>query len=174
MAIPIVHNTNVNYTNYYNLLTTLGNYCANHPSITSVGNEDLADFDEREFPSYPVANINVLSTKFKETTTEWDVQILIADKYKEKDNDSEGRTNKMDVPFYGTDDKYDGWANTLAIMNDITSFIQRGVTNFDINDMVNCKQFHERFDSGLCGWTITFTLTTHNDKNRCIFDLYPN
>jgi len=170
----IINNTNVNYTLYYNLINTLADYCAQHPSITSVGNEDLTDFDEREFPSYPVANINVISTRFRETTTDYQIQILIADKYKEKNNDSDGRTNSLDVPFYGPDDKYDVWANTLAIMNDITSYIQRGVQGFDINSEINCKQFHERFDSGLSGWTIEFTLTTHNDKNRCLFELYPN
>ena len=170
----IINNTNVNYTLYYNLINTLAGYCAEHPSITSVGNEELIDFDERAFPSYPVANINVISTRFRETTTDYQIQILVADKYKEKNNDSDGRTNSIDVPYYGTDDKYDIWANTLAIMNDITSYIQRGIQGFDINSEINCKQFHERFDSGLSGWTIEFTLTTHNDKNRCLFELYPN
>jgi hypothetical protein len=174
MGSALVTNTNVNYTNYYNLINVLSDYCAQHPSIETTGNEDLSDFDEREFPNYPVANINVLGTTFKETTTDFAIQILIADKYKEKNNESNDRTNEMDVAFFGTDDKYDVWANTLAIMNDVTAFIQRGVTNFDINGQITCKQFHERFDSGLAGWTITFTLTTHNDKNRCLFELYPN
>jgi hypothetical protein len=174
MGSALVTNTNVNYTNYYNLINVLADYCGQHPSIENTGNEDLSDFDEREFPNYPVANINVLATTFKETTTDFDIQILIADKYKEKNNESDNRTNEMEVAFFGTDDKYDVWANTLAIMNDVTAFIQRGVTGFEINGEITCKQFHERFDSGLAGWTITFTLTTHNDKNRCLFELYPN
>jgi hypothetical protein len=174
MASALVTNTNTNYTNYYNLINFFAEYMAQHPSITEVANEDLADFDEREFPNYPVANINVLGTTFKDTTTDFNMQIIIADKYKEKNNESDERTNEMSVPFFGTDDKIDIWANTLAIMNDVTSFIQRGVTNFDINGDINCKQYHERFDSGLAGWTINFTLTTHNDRNRCLFELYPN
>ena len=95
-------------------------------------------------------------------------------KYKEKNNESDERTNEMEVTFFGTDDKIDIWANTLAIMNDVTSFIQRGITNFDINGDINCKKYQQRFDSGLAGWTINFTLTTHNDRNRCLFELYPN
>jgi hypothetical protein len=174
MGSALVTNTNVNYTNYYNLINVLADYCGQHPSIATTGNEDLADFDEREFPNYPVANINVLGTTFTKTTTDFQVQILIADKYKEKNNESNDRTNEMEVAFFGTDDKYDVWANTLGIMNDVTSFIQRGVTGFEINGEIACKQFHERFDSGLAGWTINFTLTTHNDKNRCLFELYPN
>jgi hypothetical protein len=80
----------------------------------------------------------------------------------------------MTVQFYDVEDKMDIWANLLAIVNDVTSFIQRGVTGFDINTDIKCVQFHERFDSGLAGWVITFTLTTHNDRNRCLFELYPN
>jgi hypothetical protein len=147
---------------------------AQHPSISQVSNEDIEDFDEREFPNYPVANVTIPGTRFGKTTTEWDVQILIADKYKNKNNDSNPRTNEITIPFYGEEDKMDVWANQLAIMNDVTSFIQRGVNNFEINGEINCKQFHERFDSGLAGWVVTFTLTTHNDKNRCLFELYPS
>jgi len=170
----VISNTNVNYTNYYNLINGIKDYCAQNPSISQVGNEDLADFDLREFPMYPVVNINILSTRFKQSTTDYEVQLLIADKYKEKNNESNPRTNEQTVPFYGTDDKYDAWANALAVMNDISSFLQRGMTNFEINGNIKALQFHERFDSGLCGWTLNFILTTHNDKNRCLFELYPN
>jgi hypothetical protein len=170
----IINDTNVNYTLYYNLINTLGGYCAEHPSLAAVGTEDFTDFDKIQFPAYPVANINVVTTRFRETTTDYEIQILIADKTKVKNNESDGRTNSIDVPYYGTVDKYDVLANTLAITNDITSFIQRGVQGFDINSEINCQQFYQRFDNGLAGWIIGFILTTHNDKNRCLFELYPN
>ena len=169
----ILANTNVNYTNYYNLVNFFSEYMAQHPSISQVSNEDIEDFDEREFPTYPVANVTISGARFNNTTTEWDVQILIADKYKNKNDESNPRDNEQSIAFFQEEDKMDVWANQLAIMNDVTSFIQRGVQGFEINGEINCKQFHERFDSGLAGWVVTFTLTTHNDKNRCLFDLYP-
>jgi hypothetical protein len=174
MGVSLVNNTNVNYTSYYNLINIFAEFMTNHPSIESVGNEDLADFDEREFPSYPVANVIVRGVNFTNTTSEYDMSILIADKYKNKNNQSNPTTNEITIPFYDVDDKMDVWVNNLAIMNDVTSFIQRGVTGFDLLGEINCQQFHERFDSGLAGWVISFTLTTHNDKNRCLFELYPN
>lgn len=174
MGNALVTNTNVNYTNYYNLINFFREYMSQHPSIAQVSNEDIEDFDEREFPNYPVANITIPGTRFTETTTEWDIQIIIADKYKNNNNESNPRTNEITVPFYDVEDKMDIWANLLATVNDITAFIQRGVTGFDILTDINCVQFHERFDSGLAGWVLTFTLTTHNDRNRCLFELYPN
>ena len=174
MGSALVTNTNTNYTNYYNLINFFSEYMAQHPSISQVSNEDIEDFDEREFPTYPVANVTIPGTRFTDTTTEWDVQILVADKYKNLNNESNPRTNEQTIQFYDYEDKMDVWANLLAIVNDVTAFIQRGVTGFDILTDINCVQFHERFDSGLAGWVITFTLTTHNDKNRCLFELYPN
>jgi hypothetical protein len=147
---------------------------ANHPSIAQVSNEDIEEFDEREFPNYPVANVIVRGVNFVGSTSEYEMSILIADKYKNKNNESNPTTNKLTVPFFDVDDKMDVWVNNLAIMNDVTSYIQRGVTGFDLFGEINCQQFHERFDSGLAGWVISFTLTTHNDRNRCLFELYPN
>lgn len=174
MGSALVTNTNQNYTNYYNLINFFKDYMGEHPSIAQVSNEDLEDFDEREFPNYPVANVTIEEVNFRQTTTDFHVHILIADKYKNKNNESNDRTNEQTIPFYDVEDKMDVWANLLAILNDVTAFIQRGVTNFDINGSLLCTQFHERFDSGLAGWVITFILTTHNDKNRCLFELYPN
>lgn len=170
----ILSNTNVNYTNYYNLINFFSEYMAQHPSIAGVANEDLEEFDERAFPTYPVANVIVSGVRFTENTSEYDMNILIADKYKNKNNESNPTTNTQTIPFFATDDMMDIWSNNLAIMNDITSFVQRGVQGFEINSEIVCRQFHERFDSGLAGWVVTFTLTTHNNKNRCLFDLYPN
>jgi hypothetical protein len=173
MGTALLTNTNVNYTNYYNLINFFADYMAQHPSINQVSNEDIAEFDKREFQSYPVANVIISGTRFNTSTTDYDINILIADKIKNKNNESDSRNNEQTIPFFGTDDTFDIWANTLAIMNDVTAFIQRGVTGFDINGEINCRQFNDRFDNGLAGWVVSFTLTTHNDKNRCLFELYP-
>jgi hypothetical protein len=62
---------------------------------------------------------------------------------------------------------------TVKTSNDLTSYTQRGVQNFEINEDIICTPFADRFDNGLAGWTAEFTLTTHNDKNRCLFFLIP-
>jgi hypothetical protein len=173
MSELLVNNTNVNYTSYYNLINFFAEFMSNHPSINSVGNEAIDEFDKREFQSYPVANIIISSVRFLDSVTEYDMNIIIADKYKNKNNESNDRTNAQTVSFYDVDDKMDVWVNNLAIMNDITAYIQRGVTGFDLFGDIRCEQFYERFDNGLAGWVISFTLTTHNNKNRCLFELYP-
>jgi hypothetical protein len=99
--------------------------------------------------------------------------LTIADKIKNKNNESGVRTNAQTVPFYRTDDVVDIHANTLAILNDLLSYTQYAVNNFDIDGGIDCQAFQDTFDNGLAGWVATFDLTTHNARPRCMYDLYP-
>ena len=171
MSVPIVNNTGTNYTLYYNALNYFKTIMSNHPSIEVVTTGDLWDLGEREFPAYPIGNIQILETDFGTNVTNYKCQLVIADKVKNRDNESEGRDNGQIIPYFGVDDKVDVYANALAIVNDLTSYTQRGVQNFEINEDIICTPFADRFDNGLAGWVAEFTLTTHNDRNRCLFFL---
>lgn len=171
MAQPIIHNTGTNYTLYYNVVNYFKTIMSNHPSIDIVTLGDVFQLDDMQYPSYPIGNIQILNSEFGTSTTNFRVQLIIADKQKNKNNESEGVHNLQTIPFYETTDKVDIHANTLAIINDLTSYTQRGVAGFEINDDIVCTPFADRFDNGLAGWVAEFTVTTHNDKNRCLFFL---
>jgi hypothetical protein len=173
MSIPIVNNTGTNYTLYYNALNYFKIIMSNHPSIEVVTTGDLFELGEREYPAYPIGNIQILETDFGTNVTNYKCQLVIADKVKVRDNESEGRDNGQIIPYFGVDDKIDVYANALAIVNDLTSYTQRGVQNFEINEDIICTPFADRFDNGLAGWVAEFTLTTHNDRNCCLFFLIP-
>lgn len=144
---------------------------SNHPSIEVVTQGNVENFDTREYTEYPIGNVNILSADFGVSTTDFEIQLTIADKIKNLNNESGDRTNAQTIPFKGVDDTIDIHANTLAIINDLTSYTQRSVTGFEINSVTNCIPFEDRFNNGLAGWVTTFTLTTHNDRNRCLFFL---
>lgn len=173
MANNIVQNTGTNYTLYYNVLDYFRTIMNNHPSIAQVSQGEISEIDDIQFPFYPIGNVLITNCIFGTSITELTVQLIVADKIKNKNNESEGERNKQIVPFYGVDDMVDIHANTLAILNDLISYTQRGVQGFEINEDVSCTPFAERFNNGLAGWQAEFTLTTHNDKNRCLFELYP-
>jgi hypothetical protein len=173
MANPIITNTGTNYTLYYNVINYFRTIMDNHPSIGLTTLGDLWDIGEREFPSYPIANIQILESDFGTSTTGFKIELMVADKVKNKNNESNPTNNEQTIPYYGVDDRVDVYANTLAIINDLTSYTQRSVTGFEINDDITCTPFADRLDNGLAGWTASFTLTTHNDKNRCLFFLIP-
>jgi hypothetical protein len=141
----------------------------NHPSIAMVSQGALSDFDYDEFPNYPVGNVVILNANWGTSTTDYQIQLIVADKVKNKNNESEPTTNEITIPFYKRDDLVDIHANTFSILNDLTSYTQRSVDGFEINSEIVCEPFSDRFNNGLAGWSATFTLTTHNDKNRCLF-----
>ena len=173
MSTPIISNTGTNYTLYYNVVNYFRTIMSNHPSIQAVTLGDIAEFDDKEFTEYPIGNLQILESDFGTSVTNFRVQLMVADKVKNKDNESNPVNNEQTIPFYQVNDKVDIFANTLAILNDLTSYTQRGVQNFEINEDIICTPFADRFDNGLAGWTAEFTLTTHNDKNRCLFFLIP-
>ena len=167
----IVENSGVNYTLYYNILDYFKTIMTNHPSLQFVTQGLIQDFDTREFPQYPVGNVSILSCEYLDTITNWEIQLVVADKIKNKDNESTPASNTQTIPFYGVDDTVDIHANTLAIINDLTSFTQRSVNGLDIPDSILNEPFEDRFNNGLAGWVSTFTVVVHNDRNRCLFPL---
>ena len=171
MAQQIVHNTGTNFSLYYNVLNYFKTIMKNHPSIAAVTQGDITKIDVDQFPAYPLGNILITESNFGSNITNYTIQLTVADKIKNKNNESTGPTNAQTIPFYGTDDVVDIHANTLSIINDLTAYTQRGVQGFEINDDISCVAFAEEYNNGLAGWVATFTLTTHNDKNRCLFFL---
>ena len=169
MGQQIVHNTGTNYSLYYNVLNYFKTIMSNHPSIAEVTQGDITKIDTTQFPAYPLGNILITETNLGSNITNYTIQLTVADKIKNKNNESNGRTNAQTIPFYGVDDTVDIHANTLSIINDLTAYTQRGVAGFDINDDISCVAFAEEYENGLAGWVATFTLTTHNDRNRCLF-----
>lgn len=145
----------------------------NHPSINYVTQGDVFSIDTKEFPQYPIANVIITDATFDGKSTDYGVQIVVADKTKLKGNESSGSNNTQTIEFEGVDDTIDIHANTLSIINDILSYTDRKEEGFEVNGTVSCTAFKERFDNGLAGWSADFTLRVHNDRNYCLFDLNP-
>ncbi len=114
----------------------------------------------------------ITNSEFGTNVTTYTVQLTVADKIKNKNNESSGSLNQQSIDYFkGVDDTIDIHNNTLGILNDLTAYTQRGVAGFEIDGEISCVPFSDRFNNGLAGWVATFSLTTHNDKNRCLFFL---
>jgi hypothetical protein len=171
--MAVVNNQATNYSLYYNALDYFKTIMKNHPSIAQVSQGDIFQLDEIEFPYYPLGNIIITEARFDNSKTYYSCQLTVADKVKLKNNESEGRTNAQTVPYTGVDDTVDIHANTLSIINDLLSFTQYSVQAFDIDSQIKCVAFKDQFDNGLAGWVCSFDLIAHNDRPRCLFNLYP-
>ena len=168
-----VNNAGINYTLYYNVLDYFKTIMNNHPSIAFVSQGDLYSIDTNEFPTYPLGNILINGARFDGQTTVYRCQLVVADKVKLKNNESQGIRNNQTIPFYGTDDVVDIHTNTLNILNDLIAYTQLSPTTdaFEISTVINCVPFRDNFDNGLAGWVATFDLVTHNNRDRCLYNL---
>jgi len=173
MGVNLVNNQATNYSLYYNVLDYFKTIMKNHPSINQVSQGDIFDIDVNEFPWYPLGNILITEARFDNTKTIYTCQLTVADKVKNKNDESAGTANEQTIPYYGTDDVVDIHANTLSIINDLLSYTQYSVQAFDIDSEIRLIAFKDKFDNGLAGWVATFDLITHNDRPRCLFNLYP-
>ncbi len=171
--MAVVNNQATNYSLYYNALDYFKTIMSNHPSIAQVSMGDIFEIDTVEFPYYPLGNIMITKATFDGSETRYSCQLTLADKIKNKNNESVGAYNEQTVPYYGTNDVVDIHANTLSIINDLVSYTQYAVQSFDITDNISCTAFVDQFDNGLAGFVATFDLIAHNDRPRCLFNLYP-
>jgi len=168
-----VANNSKNFTLYYNILEYFRIIMKNHPSIARVTQGDNFDIDTDEFPRYPLGNVMVTNVRFQDKVTNYNVQLIVADKVKLKNNESVGTTNFDVVPFEGTDDLVDIHSNTLAIINDLVSFTRKSEDTlaFLIDTEINCVPFRDNFDNGLAGWVATFDVKVLNQGDACLFNL---
>lgn len=143
----------------------------NHPSIKYVTQGDVFSIDTFEFPQYPLGNVIITDATFDGKSTDYGVQITIADKVKLKGNESSGSHNQQTIEFEGVDDTVDIHANTLSILNDLLSYTDRKEEGFEIQGTTVCTAFKQDFDNGLAGFSADFVLRVHNDRNICLFDL---
>jgi hypothetical protein len=171
--MAVVNNQATNYSLYYNALDYFKTIMNNHPSIAQVSQGDIFEIDDIEFPYYPLGNIIITQAKFDNSKTIYSCQLTVADKVKLKNNESTGVYNEQTVPYLGSDDTVDIHANTLSIINDLLSYTQYSVQAFDIDDQITLTAFKDKFDNGLAGWVASFELISHNDRPRCLFNLYP-
>jgi hypothetical protein len=94
MAQQIVHNTGTNFTLYYNVLNYFKTIMSNHPSISAVTQGDITSIDVDQFPNYPLGNILITDTSFGTSVTTYQIQLTVADKIKNKNNESDDRKIK--------------------------------------------------------------------------------
>ena len=169
MGAEVVNNIGTNYTLYYNILDYFKTIMKNHPSLNFVSQGDMFSIDTKEFPAYPLGNISISKADFLEKEIVYTCQLTIADKVKDKNNESTGTANVLTIPYQGTDDTVDIHANTLSIVNDLISFTRTGVNAFDFSGNPSAQPFKDNFDNGLAGWVITFNLVVFNAADTCLF-----
>jgi len=161
-----------NYCVYYVMMDYWKTILGNHPSIGFVSQGDIFSLDTKEFPQYPLANINVDSMDITDKIATYNFTLILADKPKVITPDSIDNKNKQVIPYDGISDLQDIYANLMGIMNDVMAY----TNNFGQFELGNIKavQFLDNFDNVLAGWVVNFDISVPNNCfNYCTINLNP-
>lgn len=161
-----------NFCVYYVMMDYWKTILGNHPSIGFVSQGDIFSLDIKEFPQYPLANINVDSMDITDKIATYNFTLILADKPKTITPDSINNKNKQVIPYDGISDLQDIYANLMGIMNDVMAY----TNNFGQFELGNIKavQFLDNFDNVLAGWVVNFDLSVPNNCfNYCTINLNP-
>jgi hypothetical protein len=72
--------------------------------------------------------------------------------------------------FTGNDNEQDVLNTTLAVLTRVLNIMQKGdlySQKYQIEDVVSCEPFVDRFENKLAGWAASFDVVVQNDMTIC-------
>lgn len=133
------------------------------PFINTVTFGSLNDVDLDKQTIFPLGHITINSTSVATNVFRFSMSILVMDIV---DISKEETTDR----FTGNDNEQDVLNTTLAVLTRVLNIMQRADLyreKYQIEDVVSCEPFVDRFENKLAGWAATFTVTVQNDMTIC-------
>lgn len=133
------------------------------PFINTVTFGSLNDVDLDKQTIFPLGHLTINSTSVATNVFRFNMSILVMDIV---DISKEETT---DI-FTGNDNEQDVLNTTLAVLTRVLNIMQRADLyreKYQIEDVVSCEPFVDRFENKLAGWGATFTVTVQNDMTVC-------
>lgn len=133
------------------------------PFINTVTFGSLNDVDLDKQTIFPLAHMTINSSNIATNIIQFNMSILVMD-IVDISNDA------VSDKFLGNDNEQDVLNTTLAVITRVLNKMQRGdiyTQKYQIEDVVSCEPFVDRFENKLAGWAATFTVTVQNDMTVC-------
>lgn len=147
----------------YDITTKIKDQLESEPFINTVTFGSLNDVDLDKQSIFPLGHLTINSTSVATSVFRFNMSILVMDIV---DISKEETT---DV-FTGNDNEQDVLNTTLAVMTRVLNIMQKGdlySQKYQIEDVVSCEPFVDRFENKLAGWAATFDVVVQNDMTIC-------
>lgn len=147
----------------YDITTKIKDQLESEPFINTVTFGSLNDVDLDKQSIFPLGHLTINSTSVATSVFRFNMSILVMDIV---DISKEETT---DV-FTGNDNEHDVLNTTLAVMTRVLNIMQKGdlySQKYQIEDVVSCEPFVDRFENKLAGWAATFDVVVQNDMTIC-------
>ena len=147
----------------YDTTTKIKDQLQAEPFINTVTFGSLNDVDLDRQSIFPLSHLTINSTSVATNVFRFNMSILVMDIV---DISKEETTDK----FTGNDNEQDVLNTTLAVLTRVLNIMQKGdlySQKYQIEDVVSCEPFVDRFENKLAGWAATFDVVVQNDMTIC-------
>tara|TARA_B110000977_G_scaffold198482_1_gene283430 strand:+ start:950 stop:1405 length:456 start_codon:yes stop_codon:yes gene_type:complete len=150
-------------TGFYNVTKKIKDALNAEPFVNTVSFGSLDDIDLNKQTIFPLSHIIVNNCNVETNTMVFNISVLAMDIV------DESKDEVTDI-FVGNDNEQDVLNTQLEVLNRVVAILQRGdlyTDLFQIEGVVGCEPFVDRFENKLAGWVATFDVIVQNDMTVC-------
>jgi hypothetical protein len=150
-------------TGFYNVTKKIKDALNAEPFVNTVSFGSLDDVDLNKQTIFPLSHIIVNNCNVETNTMIFNISVLAMDIV------DESKDEVTDI-FVGNDNEQDVLNTQLEVLNRVVAILQRGdlyTDLFQIEGVVGCEPFVDRFENKLAGWVATFDVIVQNDMTVC-------
>mgnify|MGYP003635404962 FL=1 len=150
-------------TGFYNVTKKIKDALNAEPFVNTVSFGSLDDIDLNKQTIFPLSHIIVNNCNVETNTMVFNISVLAMDIV------DESKDEVTDI-FVGNDNEQDVLNTQLEVLNRVVAILQRGdlyTDLFQIEGVVGCEPFVDRFENKLAGWVATFDVIVKNDMTVC-------
>ena len=148
---------------FYNVTKQIKEALEAEPFVNTVTFGSIDDVDLNKTTIFPLSHVIVNNTTVGTKTLTFNISILsmdIVDISKDEVTDI----------FVGNDNEQDVLNTQLALQTKVINKLQRGdlyTDLYQVQGVVSCEPFVDRFENKLAGWAATFDVIVQNDMTIC-------
>lgn len=148
---------------FYQLTETIKTQLLSDPNVNTVTTGDITKVDLNKQTIFPLSHIIINQVTVEEQVLRFNISVLamdIVDVSKEPTTDV----------FRGNDNEQDVLNTQLAVLNKLSQVLAKGTLyrdKYQLDGIVTCEPFYDRFENELAGFTATFDVLISNDINVC-------
>jgi len=150
--------------NVYQILDDMKEFLVEGPFTNTVSFGDISDVDLDKQTVFPLTHINIANAVIKESTIEFDINILAIDIL----DDNSLENDEFDY-FYGNTNLQDILNNQLSVLQRLHANLTRGNLRDSLlttEESLSAEPFKDRFVNVLAGWQTTVSLVVPNNTGR--------
>ena len=155
--------SNIGVRGFYLITTKIRDTLLADENVNSVTTGDITKIDLAKQTIYPLSHIIVNNVTQEEQILRFNISVICMDIV------DQSKDETTDI-FIGNNNEHDILNTQLAVANKLIELLRSGTLytdKFQLDGVVNCEPFFDRFENEVAGWVATMDILIDNDINIC-------